>query len=291
MSTNDHDPAKDRRTHSPPAFPCIVRSRGVNRPAVEKYLPVLQQRRMIRWLKAAEHDPAAAALAAIIAECEPAKPCFSGACPVCGEGFQGFGMGVVERLIARPARGQLRGRMAMVSLIPPGGCVGPGELTAAMIAQAVDEMLAALKTAEMPACVIGVDISFDEDQTGQVPSHWCVHGHGPCLDWPAVAQLEALRRALPGTAMTSRPVHVKRLDGLSDERVAAYAFKPKRVRRVTYLDRSAEGRSPFRNTHIHELRPDQQVALANAEHEFGLMRRLVIHGLEADEVKCALDGL
>lgn len=290
MTTHDDDPVVDRENYEAAAFPCLVSPLGEGPKNVGKYISLFQQRRMIRWLNAAKDDREAVALGAIIAKCEPGKPCFSGACPMCGVGFQRFAMRVVDQLIAQPARGELRGRMAMVSLIPATGCADPEKLSVETMLDAQSEMLAALSMAEMPPCVLGIDISLNEDETGRVPTHWSVHGHGQALDWPSPAQVEALRRAIPPTTLTSRPVHIKRLDGTSDERVAAYAFEPERVRRVSYLDRSTKDRRPFRNTHRRELRPEQHVALAMVEHEFGLMRRLATHGLDADEVNRARDG-
>lgn len=172
---------------------------------------------------------------------------------------------------------------------PSSGCVEPDALTAEVCHQVLADITAALVEAKMPACVIGLDISLNEDETGEVPHHWCVHGHGILLDWPSEAQVTALRRAVPPSAFAKRPVHVARLD--EDERGRAYPFKIQRVRRVTYIDSSVEDRRSFRNTHRRELRPCQQVSLAKVEHEFGLMRRVMIHGIDADEVNRALDNL
>lgn len=271
------------------SFPRLLPALEVNTPALERLMPSIQRGRLVRRLMSLDDDPVAAALAAYLGDCQDEKPCFSGACPVCGAGFQRYAVGLADRFITKPARGILRGRMSMATIVPSSGCVGPDELTADVLHRVLADIAAALVEAKMPACIVGLDISFNEDETGRVPPHWCAHGHGDLLDWPSEAQVAALRRAVPPSAFTKRPVHVEHLD--DDERGRAYPFKLQRVRRVTYLDSSVADRKPFRNTHRRELRPEQQVALAKVEHAFGLMRRVMIHGIDADEVKRALDGL
>lgn len=260
-----------------------------NAPALEKYMPAIQHKRLVSRLKALDDDPVADHLAAHLGSCCSEKPCFSGACPICSTGLQSYAVGLVDRLIMEPARGILRGRMSMVTVVASSGCVEPDALTAEVCHRVLADITAALVEAKIPASVIGLDISLNEDETGEVPHHWCVHGHGILLDWPSEAQVTALRRAVRPSVFAKRPVHVARLD--EDERGRAYPFKIQRVRRVTYIDSSVADRKSFRNTHRRELRPCQQVALAKVEHDFGLMRRVMIHGIDADEVNRALDSL
>ena len=236
--------------------------------------------RLIHQLRRID-GPEAAALAATLASCRDTNSCRSAACPVCGLAFQHAACSLVEAVIREPAR-KLRGRMSAITIIPSTGCEAPEELTGDTFRRSTAEISAALTASGVGPCVVGIEASFNEDETGRVPPHWCVHGHIIALDWLSRSQGDALRSAFPGSDQVRRPVKIEPLD--QDIAGRLYPFKPEKVRRVTYQNdhNSKDNRGPSRDTHRRDLRPWQAVRLALIEHRLSYRGRLITHGIDKE---------
>lgn len=239
--------------------------------------------RLIRHLTE-DASRSALALAAVLSDCGPEAPCHSGACRTCGRLFQHTAAQFSATAIRARAP---RGRMTALTIVPGVGCVPPGTLTAKTCAEAADAIQIALSAAGIGPALLGLDVSFNEDLTGEVPPHWSVHAHGACADWLSLVQKRDLRRAFPRTSHVSRPVKTDPLD----DRLAwhLYAHEPERERRQTYLDpRERDEREPCRNTRERPLQAAQAVELALVEHRVGLLGRLINCGIPAGAVAEAL---
>ena len=251
----------------------------------------VEQHRLInrlRGLDTAEAD----ALAEILTTCTSDAPCNSGACPVCGGDFQLRAVELAKQEIGIPARA-VRRRMHGLTLVPSIGCVAPDALSAAVCRRVRAAVAAALVECDLPPNLFAIDISFNEDALGIIPSHWCVHGHGAGLNWLMREQVEALKGLFPKTQLVSTPVNHQQLD--HDEKALLYPYKPARIRRVSDIVPAAPngGRASHRDTKRRSLRPWQSATLALVEHEVGYRGRLIGHKINADaleELVGATDG-
>lgn len=227
---------------------------------------------------------AAACVAEVLAGCSAARPCQSGACPVCGAAFQELMVAIGNQFIRIPAS-KIRNRAHALTIVPSSGCVAPNNLTIGVFKQVGAEIVAALDRLGFPSTLIGLEATFTEDITGQVESHWCVHGHTNGVDWPSDSLVYGLKADFPPSPWVKRPVRLDLLDDRSEGR--RYPFKPQRLRRVTQLIADDPARAPYRESKYRPLRPWQAVSLAITEHELGFERRLLIHGIDKKAVgKC-----
>ena len=244
-------------------------------------------RRLIGQLRRS-NQPGAVAVAAHLEACEPATPCRSLACPVCGVAFQEAMVTVGDRFIRTPAWA-VRDRTHQLTIVSETGCVGLDELSAEVFERVGTEIAAALADLGLPPALISLEASFNEDTTGRLPPHWCAHTHGFGLDWVSAAQERSLKDRFRPSPWVRNPVRID----LLDQRIAAqrYHFKAERYRRVTVLKTDHPTRKPFRDTDYRPLRPDQAVRLALVEHELGFGKRLLIHGIEEEAVRRHLASL
>ena len=247
----------------------------------------LKQQRLIGQLHRSEIE-GAAAVAAHLEACEPATLCRSLACPVCGRAFQEVMVTVGDRFIRTPARA-VRNRTHQLTIVSETGCVGLDELSPEVFERVGAETTAALADLGLPPALISLEASYNEDETGRLPPHWCAHTHGFGLDWVSAAQERGLKDRFRPSPWVKNPVRID----LLDQRIAAqrYHFKSERFRRVTELVTDHPTRNPYRDTDYRPLRPDQAVRLALAEHELGFGKRLLIHGIEAEAVRRHLASL
>lgn len=227
-------------------------------------------------------------LAALLESCAPDRPCSDGACIHCGRALQRQALALIEEQIREPARRERRERMTAITLVPWWGFTWPNDLTATVCWNVTTSVATTLRAITPAPAVAGLDVSFNEDEEGKTPAHWSAHSHVVLAGWLTDAQDEALRAAFPAAPFSRRPVQVEDLD--QQDNGPLYAVKPDRIRRVSYLDRTQSNRYPFRNRHRRPLRPDQAVALAQVEHELGLVNRLIIAGIAEDRVRAALKG-
>lgn len=233
--------------------------------------------------------PEAEQVADILEGCRKSRPCYSAACRYCGLTFQEVGLSVVELFIRVPAR-TIRSRMNATTIVPAEGCVAPDDLTAEVFRCVRRRITEALEAGNVPSSIVGIEASFNEDLTGEIEPHWCVHGHGIGMDWLSDSQDETLRRFFPPSALSRGPVHSQPLDQQTKGR--RYPFKPQRFRRVRYrIDAPANGRSSFITTRRRWLRPWQAVKLAIVEHQVGFDARLLTHGIDADAFEQHLRNL
>ena len=242
---------------------------------------VLAHRRLVNWLRASELQ-GAAGLAATLETCTTAGPCCSAACPRCGIAFQAAMVGAVDHFIRIPAQA-IRGRMTATTIVPAAGCLAPDNLSTEACRTIAEEIVAAYASARLRPSLIGLEVSFNEDETGEVEPHWCVHGHGINLDWLSQAQDHALRAPFPPSQQVSKPVHVVELDCRLSGR--QYPWKAERVRRVTFLNRGDGKRAPHRDTRHRALRVQQAVTLALIEHELGYAGRLLSHEIDREALR------
>lgn len=233
----------------------------------------LVRRRLIYQIRASDKTHATA-LAAILESCAPTTPCRSAACPICGLAFQQAAVALVDECIREPARA-IRNRMSMLTIAPASGCIAPDDLSVEACERVASEITTALATLALPPAVIGFEVSFNEDTTGECEPHWGLHGHVVQLDWLSGSQEKALRAIFPPSRLVKRPVKCEPLDqNLQGRR---YPFKPERVRRVTELKTDDPERRPYRDTRRRDLRPWQAVDLALVEHDRGFEGRLLTH--------------
>lgn len=241
---------------------------------------LLTRERLIKRLLAST-KVTTTALASALTNCTDDVPCLDGACPVCGLKFQKAAVELIEQVIGKAASA-CRGRMSMMTIVSATGIADPDDLTVAVFTQVIAEVKAALQVVGCPPGILSVDVSFNEDLTGEVPPHWCVHVHGIFMDWLSLTQKVELKGWFPSSDKVKVPVKVVPLDDRPD--APLYVCKPQRERRETYLDDSGRNeRRPHRATRNKVLRPAQAVALAGIEHRVGLMGRLFGHGI-SDEV-------
>jgi hypothetical protein len=240
------------------------------------------KKRLINYLAEDASRPALA-LAAILSACRLEDPCHSGACRSCGRTFQRAASNFAETIRARAPRG----RMMAITIVPGAGCAAWGDLTVETCAGVADAIQGALRAESIGPALLYLDVSFNEDLTGEVMPHWSVHAHGLAADWLSPAQIQGLRLAFPRTDLVSRPVKTELLD--REQAGLLYPFKPERNRRETYLDqRDGDDREPCRNTRKRLLRPAQAVELALIEHSVGLLGRLIGIGISAEAIGEAL---
>lgn len=245
------------------------------------------RRRLIGQLRRAEF-PGATALADILGNCTAGMPCGSAACPCCGLAHQQAAVSAVDRFIREPARA-IRGRMTAVTIVPAAGCVAPNDLTVELCRQIINQIVATFARLDLPASVIGLEVSFNEDLTKEVEPHWCIHVHAIVYDWLTDAQKKALRAAFVRSRWAKRPVYITELDHRINGRL--YPFKAERFRRQAYIDDSNPKRRPFRATRSKDLRPEQAVSLAIVEHQLGFGQRLLSHKIDEGALKRHLEGL
>lgn len=247
----------------------------------------LAQHKLINNLLRSKTE-AAENIAAQLSACTIDNPCTSPACFHCGMRFQQAALSVVERFIGVPSRAIL-GRKSAVTIVPPDGCVEPAALTADAWRRVAAQIIAAFEKLDFPPIVIGMEASFNEDATGRIKPHWCIHPHGISLDWISRAQVRGLQAEFPGSPLAKRPVHCTPLD----YNIAGilYANKPERFRRVTFLETRHPTRKPYRDSKRRPLRPSQAVTLAIVEHELGFGWRMLTHGIDREDVRQHLAGL
>lgn len=237
-------------------------------------------RNLIRHLNDAEL-PGADALARILERCSDRRPCCSAACPHCGREFQLSLFKLYREQIKAPALARHRGRTSVLTIVPPAGIVEPGDLCADDLYRVANEVADALAACSLPPAIVTLDVSYNEDEHGRTPDHWCVHAQGVVANWLSKRDLKALRAHFPRTSRIQKPVDTDTLD--RNPRGALYHLKPDRCRRISYVVPAVPGgRNTYRDTKRHSLRPDQRVALALAEHEVGFDGRLITHELGAD---------
>lgn len=244
---------------------------------------MVARQRLIRQLLSSDKSGAARAALTLVS-CTPKMPCRSAACPVCGLAFQAAAVAVVDTFIRGRARA-IRNRMTALTIVPASGCLPPAELSVEDFKRVGAEIATALEALDLPATIIGLEASFNEDTTGRFEDHWCVHGHGLQRDWLSKAQTKALRAAFPSSERVQRPILCVPLDQEPEGRL--YPFKPERFRRVTRLITDHRARAPYRKSKPYDLRPWQASSLAIVEHQFGFARRLVTHGID----ETAFEGL
>ena len=245
------------------------------------------RRRLIGQLRRAE-CPDATALADVLGNCTADTPCGSAACPCCGLAHQQAAVSAVDRFIREPARA-IRARMTLVTIVPAAGCVAPNDLTVELCRQIINQVVATFARLDLPASVIGLEVSFNEDLTGEVEPHWCIHVHAIVYDWLSDAQGKALRAAFPRSRWAKRPVDIRALDQCVNGRL--YPFKAERFRREAYLKTDDPRRGPYRATRSKDLRPEQAVSLAIVEHQLGFGQRLLSHKIDEGALKRHLEGL
>lgn len=111
------------------------------------------------------------ALADVLDGCSKRQPCRSAACPICGLAFQAAVVDVVDKFVARPARA-FRDRMYAATVVPDAGCIAFDDLAAATFRKVAREISAAFVAVDLPPAIIGLEASFNEDQTGVVAQCW-----------------------------------------------------------------------------------------------------------------------
>jgi hypothetical protein len=229
-----------------------------------------------------------AVLARILSRCTKAHRCRSAACPLCKLDFQQVGVSTIDEFIRIPAR-EIRNRMTFITIVPGNGCLPPDDLTAEACDAIASQITASIAMLRLPPAVIGFEVSFNEDLTGELPPHWCLHGHAHMRDWLSQDQKKALRDTFPPSDFVKRPIRCDLLDQRINARL--YPFKPEAVRRVSFLDTSDPTRNPFRDSKARNLRPAQAVALALVEHERGFAGRILTHEVDERAVRRHLEGL
>lgn len=247
----------------------------------------LAHQHLIGQLRRSEVE-AAAWVAEVLDSCSTERPCRSGACPVCGAAIQEVMVAIGGQFICVPAR-NVRNRAHALTIVPSTGCVAPDDLTVAVFKQVGAEIAAALARLAYLPTLIGLEASFNEDVTGEVESHWCVHGHTNGVDWPSATQENELKAAFPPSHWVKRPVRLDLLDSRIEGR--RYPFKAERFRRVTQLVTDDPVRAPYRDSKHRPLRPWQAVSLAIVEHELGFERRLLTHAIDEAAVGECFQGL
>lgn len=245
-------------------------------------------RNLIRHLRNAEL-PGADALARILARCDDRRPCRSAACPHCGREFQLALFDLYREQIKAPARARHRGRTSVLTIVPTSGIVERDCLDADVLRRVSEEVADALAACSIPPAIVTLDVSYNEDEMGRTPEHWCVHAQGVVSNWLSKADLKSLRASFSRSTLIRKPVDSEPLD--RNPRGPLYHLKPDRCRRVSYVVPAVEGgRNAYRDTKRYSLRPIQRVALALAEHEVGFGGRLIDHDIDADAIEALFDA-
>ena len=238
-----------------------------------KKLAVWRQK-LIRWLSQAG-GKLEVALSRILASCTRDTPCRNAACPMCGLCYQIVGVAAIEELLDPHTR-KFRGRMSLVTIIPEVGLIAPGQLRPHHYGQVKAKVEAAFRENGLEPALGCVEASFEEDLSGRVADHWALHAHVIVAEWLSLEQTAGLISAFPRSDRIGRPVMWQRLD--DELAVRAYPFKPERFRGVSQ-DFGVTDRKPPRQR---ELRHWQAVELARVEHQVGLVRKLISHGIDIE---------
>jgi hypothetical protein len=232
--------------------------------------------RKLRWHGNHADDGVALALEATLRSCKPARPCLSGACPICQRAQQRLFVMECISVVERP-HPVFGGKVNAISIIPDFGRVQQGELANFDVVEFERKTREALKAAGITRSILGLDVSLNHEDGKSEEAYWAFQWWG---FFGAIADpwRETLKAQVNASKLVSWPVMTLPVDSI--EAAAAYAVKSEFKRRVSLmranLDR--DDRGPCRNTNDRLLRGDAWVELMLFLDHIGLERRLIWRG-------------
>lgn len=218
--------------------------------------------------KYAQTDIRASSLARRLGACCVGFRCGSGACSVC--------MRALQRLFVQPSSKLLSRETDLVacSIIPAQGTCLANALSESHLLSTASLISAALKSAEMPLAIGGIDVSFNEHVEALFEPHWSVHAW---LISPTItaSQHRHLCDCFPPSATITIPVRVARFDG--NLAAIAYALKAEYQRRLTIPGGRFDGDPRRQNTRDRKLRVAEKMQLLLTLDELCPDKRLILH--------------
>jgi hypothetical protein len=216
-------------------------------------------------------------LEAKLLACTPARPCLSGACPICMRAQQRLlviaSIHILPQL-ARPAGDAPKA----ISLVPDFGRVELGALAGFDVAKFRRDTRATLRASGVNRFLLGLDVSLNHEDGKRDDAHWQLQWWG-LFEEPSGSWRKRLKALANKTRAIRRPVKAITPDSL--EAAAAYGLKSTFKRRVSCvkanLDR--DDRGACRNTNDRLLRGDASVELMLFLDRMSLENRLLGHGL------------
>jgi hypothetical protein len=180
-----------------------------------------QQERLVRQLsRAGRKNNRARKLADKLDRCSPRRPCWSGACPVCGLAVRSHLTGKIRAFLRDHGSDS---EVMAISIVVPSSAVPIGDLnefSPANFARRIKYALGKAKVAWVVGCL---DCSVNFHEADRYEPHWAVHLHG----FTATDDQQALRRRLVEAIKKSdaipRPVRVTPWDG--SKKAIRYALK------------------------------------------------------------------
>jgi hypothetical protein len=222
-----------------------------------------------------DDEPLAMELADRLASCEPARPCASGACPICGRSHQRW---FVEQcrslLLSLPANT----RLYTMSLVPDFGRCKWNKLKEFDVAAIKLKVIRILRSSGVNLAFGGIDFSVNIDCDCTAPylqaQFYLIFAGNKSFE------KETLRIELNKSGKINRPVRITEFDG--NNAGFAYALKYEFFRREGYLqppDLRNDSRSSL-NTRNRSIRGRAAVQLAMLLERLGLEARLFLIGVK-----------
>jgi len=233
----------------------------------------------LRWHGNRAHDAWALALSETLLSCKPARPCLSGACPICERAQQR--LLVLTSVNALPKPHPLFGaaRPQTISLVPEFGRSPLGGLANFDIVEFTQTTREALNASGITHYLLGLDASLNHNDGAPEDAYWQFQWWG-FFGGPTNSWREHLKALVNPSNLVARPVKVVIPDSV--EAAAAYGLKSTFKRRVSFvkanLDRADRGEC--RNTNDRLLRGAAWVELMLFLDRIGLERRLIGHGYD-----------
>ena len=167
--------------------------------------------KLVRQLRrAGRRNKRARKLADKLDRCSPRRPCWSGACPVCGLAVRRHLTGEIRRFLRDH---DSSGEVMAISIVVPSSVVPIGELNRFSPANFARRIKYALDKAKVAWVVGCIDYSVNFHEADRYEPHWSVHLHGFTVTDDQTALRRRLVEAVKKSDAIPRPVRVTPWDG------------------------------------------------------------------------------
>jgi hypothetical protein len=194
--------------------------RSQSNPTAERQATTLAVKLIRQLSRAGRRNKRACKLAEKLDRCSPRRPCWSGACPVCGL--------AVRRHLTGQMRQFLRdhgsdGEVMAISAVMPSAVVPIGELNRFNPTNLARRIRYALDKAKVAWVVGCIDYCVNFHEADRYEPHWSVHLHGFTVTDDQTALRQRLVEAIRKSDAIPRPVRVTPWNG--SKKAIRYALK------------------------------------------------------------------
>lgn len=204
--------------------------------------------------------------------CTRRRPCLTGACPRCGGALQAWGVQLTTTAFDPDDPG---GEAVALSIAPPASTAVPGALAHFDMDGFLTWVLAMLEdTGLVSSAIVGLDFSMNDYSGLLAANRWHVQAYAIVRTTSRTKLREALKKQMPATATTPRPIRTRRFDGSAYG--ASYLLKNQFVRRVSFINDLGH-----RKTKKRRLYAGEHIELMLVLQRLGLHGRLGFIGLDA----------